>query len=205
MPRKTRPSMNVSTRHSTRPLFLPRLRAPDAHRHGEAGGDQYRGVERAPEDVELVRCLNKRRVIPVAENQVGAEQAPEEHDFRQQEQPHGEAGGVHLLLHALEMMALVRRMFVRRVRARCCHGAIRHWLPLSLSAPAIRSRRRRDPRWESQGSSPSAGETESATPGPSPATDSTRRSRRTSATRSDTGWEAGTRCRGWLRRRWRRR
>ena len=54
----------------------------------------------------------ERRVIPVAENEIGAEEAPEEHDFRQKEQPHAKRSGLALLGHVLEVMAQKRRMLV---------------------------------------------------------------------------------------------
>ena len=55
-------------------------------------------------------ACDKGRVVPVAHDQVGGEQAAEEHDFREQEEPHGEVGGVKLLVDGLEVMALIGRM-----------------------------------------------------------------------------------------------
>ena len=78
------------------------------------------------QDVQLVRRRDEGRVVPVAIDQVGGEEAAEEHDFGEQEEPHGEVGGVDLLAHGFEVVALVGRMLVlmrrrrmRRVRSRC--------------------------------------------------------------------------------------
>ena len=46
--------------------------------------------------------------VPAAVNQIGAEQAAEEHDFGGQEDPHAEAGGVALLLLGGEVVQQCR-------------------------------------------------------------------------------------------------
>jgi hypothetical protein len=94
----------------------PRLSAPHAHGHGKARGDQHRRIQRAPHHIELVRRFHKRRVVPVAVDQVGGKQAAEEHHFGQQEQPHGKAGRVGLLVHVLKVMAQVRGVLFVPVR-----------------------------------------------------------------------------------------
>ena len=55
-----------------------------------------------------------RRLVAV--DQVGHEQAAEEHDFGDQEHPHAERGRLELLLHVVEMVLQVRMM--RRVAVR---------------------------------------------------------------------------------------
>ena len=107
------------------------------------------GVRRAPADVQLVRGLDEGRIVPVAHDQVGGEEPAEEHDFGEQEEPHGEVGGVELLVDGLEVVALIGRMLVMSFR----HGAVRQLrcyptLATSfclLCSPATRSRRLRDP------------------------------------------------------------
>src|SRR5271169_6234894 len=52
------------------------------------------------------------RQVKRAINNVGGEEATEEHDFRKKEDPHAEAVGLALLLHVLELMRKPRRMRV---------------------------------------------------------------------------------------------
>ena len=134
--------------------LLFHLGGPHAHGHGEAGSDEDGGVRGAPEDIELVRCLDERRIVPVAVDEVGGKEAAEEHDFGEQEEPHGEVGGVTLLRVGFEVMALVGEVLVMSPFGRAVHDypvfrddlAIRHWLPLSPSGlRATRSRMLRDP------------------------------------------------------------
>ena len=81
----------------------------------------------------------ERRIVPVAVDQIGGKQSAEEHDFRQQEEPHAEVGGVVLLRHGLEMMALIaagaRDARPSAAIAGYCTSrvAIRRWSPLFLS------------------------------------------------------------------------
>src|SRR6266567_2847203 len=155
-----------------------------------------------------MRPDHKRREIPVAENQVSGEQPAKEHDFRQQEKPHGKARSIHLLVHGLKVVALIGRVLVPSVRGLGDRLAIRHWLPLLLLLPgfcarAIRSRRHRGPSLVSRHSSRSTAAIESATPAPLPARDYCPRSRRTSTTTSDTESAAGSRRPELWRRQWR--
>ena len=68
-----------------------------------------RGVGGAPANLQLVRGLDEGWVVPVAIDQVGGKEPAEEHDFGQQEEPHGEVGGIALLRVGFEVMALVGR------------------------------------------------------------------------------------------------
>ena len=121
--------------------LLAHLGGPDAHGHGEAGSDEDGGVGCAPEDIQLVRCLDEGRVVPVAIDEVGGEQAAEEHDFGEQEEPHGEVGGVTLLRIGFEMVALVGQVLVMSSfgGAMDDYLAIRQWSPLSWGWPSSHS------------------------------------------------------------------
>src|SRR5271166_4357207 len=92
------------------PLPAPCLRAPHAHGHCEAGGDQRYRVRGAPKDAQLVRAHNKGREIPVTQNQVSEKQPAEKHDFSKQKEPHGKVSGVCLLLDGFKVMAQKGRM-----------------------------------------------------------------------------------------------
>ncbi len=130
------------------------LGRPDAQRHEEAGGDQDRRIGCAQRNAQLVRRRDEGVVVPVAVEQVGEEQAAEEHDFGQQEEPHAEGSGLALLLLRLEVMTVLRQRDVRVLRARglvrvrmCCYDRIiQRSSPLVPScARATRSHRLHDP------------------------------------------------------------
>src|SRR6266702_2597256 len=87
--------------------LLPDLGCPDSHRHKEARSNQHSSIERPERDAELVGSCNEGLVVPVAVEQVGEEQATEEHDFGQQEEPHAEGSGFALLLLRLEVMTVL--------------------------------------------------------------------------------------------------
>src|ERR1700758_4525030 len=110
------------------------------------------------------------RVVPVAVNQVGAEQPTEEHDLGQQEEPHAERGGLLLLLQIREVVPQIWRMFVFRLLLlgmSCDRLAIQQFAPRVWSySPATRSRRPRSRSPASLRSSSSEEATESATRGP---------------------------------------
>src|SRR5579872_957621 len=84
----------------------------DAEGDGQAAADQNNRVGRAQVDVEAAAAGGKFVVVPDAINQVGAEHAAEEHDFRAKEQPHAEGGGVALLLDGREVMTEFRTVLV---------------------------------------------------------------------------------------------
>src|SRR3984885_10492249 len=95
-------------------------------------------------------AMVKLEKIPIAIEQVGHEEAAEEHDFRQQKEPHAEAGSLPLLVHANEMVAQICGMlFVPFVGFRVPGGdclAIQQSLPRVRSCePTSHSRTLRDP------------------------------------------------------------
>ena len=112
--------------------------------------NQHRRIGSAETDAQRIAAGHKGVVIPVAIEQVGHEQAAEEHDFGQQEEPHAEAGGFPLLVHRDEMVAQVSGMLlVPFVGFRVSGGdrlAIQQSLPRVRSyEPTSHSRTLRDP------------------------------------------------------------
>ena len=105
---KTRPKKVVRMSMRTR-RFLADFGGPHTNGHAEARGDQHDGVESAERHAELVGRDGERRVVPVAIEQVGEEHAAEEHDFREQEEPHAEAADLALLLFGLKVMTVLRQ------------------------------------------------------------------------------------------------
>jgi hypothetical protein len=73
------------------------LRGPDGENHGQAAADEDGGVGGA-ESALMEAGGGEISEVPAAVDQVGAEQAAEEHDFGGEEDPHAEAGGIALLL-----------------------------------------------------------------------------------------------------------
>ncbi len=143
--RKPQPSTMVIDAPAHQRFAHPGLGCVDAHGHGEAGNNQQCRVQRSRPNMQGMAASHERRVIPVAIDEVGAEHAAEEHDLRQQEQPHAKGGGFPLLLHALEMVAQKRRVRVFHVARlgglRCKGVAIQRSVPRSLFCfPATRSR-----------------------------------------------------------------
>ena len=74
------------------------LRGPDGEHYGQAAADEHGGVGGAERHVDGFAGGGEVSEIPAAVNQVGAEQAAEEHDFGGEEDPHAQAGGIALLL-----------------------------------------------------------------------------------------------------------
>ena len=141
----------VRLSESEQPFAIADLRRIDAHGHGEAGEDQDRRIGGSEADAQRIAAGHEGVVIPVAIEQVGHEQAAEEHDFRQQKEPHAEARGLPLLLHRDEMVAQISRMrFVMPLVGfgvpGCDRLAIQRSLPRVRScAPTSHSRTPRDP------------------------------------------------------------
>ena len=104
------------------------LRGVHRQRHGQAAGEQDGGVDGAEADVELVAGVGERRRVQRAVDDVGGEQAAEEHDLGDQEHPHAERRRLVLLLGVVELMGDVRR--------RSCSGNVR-----LLAASSARTRR----------------------------------------------------------------
>ena len=73
------------------------LGCPDGEHHGQAAADQNGGVSAAEPGIDRLAGGCEITEVPTAIDQVGAEQAPEEHDFGGEEDPHAEAGGIALL------------------------------------------------------------------------------------------------------------
>ena len=65
-------------------------------------------LTRAPELVEVRAGVLERRRVGPAVDQVGHEQAAEEHDLGDQEHPHAERRRLGLLLHVVEMVLQLR-------------------------------------------------------------------------------------------------
>src|SRR5208282_2097824 len=59
--------------------------------------DEYHRVSRAESNVQLLTGGAKVSEVHVSVDEVGAEQAAEEHNFLGEEQPHAQAGGIFLL------------------------------------------------------------------------------------------------------------
>ena len=59
MPRKTKPRQIVRLSEMQQPFAVARLRAVDAHGHGEAGEDQDRGIGGAQPDAQRVAAATK--------------------------------------------------------------------------------------------------------------------------------------------------
>src|ERR1019366_7170515 len=81
-----------------------RLRGPDGEHDGHAAADEDGGVGAAESSVDGRAGGGEISEVPTAINQVGAEQAAEEHNFGGEEDPHAEAGGVALLLFGGEVV-----------------------------------------------------------------------------------------------------
>ena len=99
--------------------------------------------------------LNEGVEVLKAIDEIGAEHAAEEHDFRHQEQPHAERGGILLLLRVDEMMQKRRIVgFViqgghLRGRMAGAHLAIvQREPPVPLASGCLRSCRLPTLRWE---------------------------------------------------------
>ena len=99
----------VEQQPADRRLLRAGLRRPHRQRHRQAAADQDDGVDAAEQDVELEAAFGPRLRIPHAIEQVGHEQAAEEHDLGDEEDPHAERGRFVLLLQRLEVV-LQRRM-----------------------------------------------------------------------------------------------
>ena len=76
----------------------------------------------AEADVELEAAFRPRLRVPDAVQQVGHEQAAEEHDLGDEEDPHAQRGRFLLLLQRLEVV-LQRRMMACRAEAVAEAGA----------------------------------------------------------------------------------
>ena len=57
---------------------------------------------------KLVRSHRKSRIVPVPVEKIGKKHAAEEHDLRQQEEPHAKATGLALLVFRLKVMPVLR-------------------------------------------------------------------------------------------------
>jgi len=99
--------------HADEQSSTRRLRGPDGEDDGQAAADEYSRVGCAE------RCINRFAgrpevsEIPPPVNQVGAEKATKKHDFRAEEDPHSQTGGIALLLRFSKVMqqcGIVRRV-----------------------------------------------------------------------------------------------
>ena len=120
-PRNAAPKIMVMTIHIH--LRLRRragLRRAHAERHRQRADDQDDGVQRAPEDVQVVAGLLECRRRGAAVDQVRHEQPAEEHDLGDEEHPHAERRRLGLLLHVVEVVLQLRvvRVLVVPVPAR---------------------------------------------------------------------------------------
>ena len=94
MTRKVMPSTMVSSSRLTSQLALAHLRCAHRQRYRQAAADQDGGVDRPSADLSAPASGGKLVGIRPAINQVSAEHAAEEHDFRHQKQPHAQRGGI---------------------------------------------------------------------------------------------------------------
>ncbi len=85
-------------------LASPGLGCPHGQSHCQAAADENRSVDGPEGDVELMATQGERRSLTRAVNDVGGEQAAEEHDLRDQEDPHSQIGSLTLLIVAVEMV-----------------------------------------------------------------------------------------------------
>src|SRR5581483_3880837 len=76
----------------------------DGEDDGQTAADQDSGIGGAQGGIDRFAGRREIREIPAAINQIGAEQAAEEHHFGAKEDPHAEACGIFLLLLCGEMM-----------------------------------------------------------------------------------------------------
>ena len=95
-----------------------RLRRADREHHRERAADQDGRVEAAHAHIQMVAGRRPRIRVPVAVQDVGHEQAAEEHDFGDQKHPHPQRGRFELLVHAVESGAAAADGVPRRVRRR---------------------------------------------------------------------------------------
>src|SRR5436190_13079074 len=109
---------------------FPGLRTPRGHSHGEAGADQHRGVRRAEWYVRGAAGGDKRVVVHVSVDQVCGKEAAEEHDLRDQEDPHTKAGGIALLIQCVKVVLQRRMMVLVRLLDRDGAVTIRQLPPL---------------------------------------------------------------------------
>src|ERR1700733_4802417 len=95
-------------------------------RHSQAADDENQSVGRAKRRVHEVAGGGEGLRVHAAINRIGAKHTAEEHDFRQQEHPHSEGGGIELLVHVIEVMTQMRRMVG-------CYGVISQRAPPRVS------------------------------------------------------------------------
>src|SRR5262249_37882177 len=137
---------------------LTELRAAHRQRHGEARANENAGIDGSQRDVELMAAGDEGfgKLGPV--KHIGGEEPAEEHDLRDQKDPHPQGRRFALLPVAVEVMSLallVRRallsvrLFVRRAGSYFDCRGINHAGPHAWAAaarsgpPSIRGTRRR--------------------------------------------------------------
>src|SRR5581483_10979228 len=85
-------------------LALPHLCGAHRQSDRQAAANQDRGVDGSDRQTQSAAGNRKFVRIPVAVDQVRAEQSTKEHDFRGEEQPHTQRRSIALLLHIDEMV-----------------------------------------------------------------------------------------------------
>src|SRR3974390_477899 len=88
------------------------LRRPYGENDSQAAADQNGRVGSAESSVDRLAGGGKIAEVPSAINQIGAEEAAEEHDFGSEKDPHAEVGGILLLLRGGKVVQERRVMAV---------------------------------------------------------------------------------------------
>jgi hypothetical protein len=81
-----------------------RLREIDSQRHRQAAADERGRVDCAQRDIQTITSDSKSGWIHVAIQEIGQEEAAEEHYLLYKEEPHPDGAGIALLLHVVEMV-----------------------------------------------------------------------------------------------------
>ena len=108
--KKRHAEQNGDDKVASQQLALADFRRFHRQYDGNRADDQDGGVDGAHLDVELLASGGEGIEMGEAINQVGAKHAAEEHDFRDQKEPHAERGGVFLLLRVGEVVEQRRVM-----------------------------------------------------------------------------------------------
>ena len=80
------------------------LRRMDRQSHRHTAGQQDSGIERAIKDERVAAGFGKRLRVSVAIDNITQEHRAEKENFRGQECPHAESGGLVLLRNVLELL-----------------------------------------------------------------------------------------------------
>ena len=141
------PKSKRKHQESNQEFPLSQLGGTDAQRHRQAAAQQHGRIGGPDFDVEQPAAGLEGGQIEIPENDIGGEQAAEEHDLRSQEHPHAQARSFVLLLEVVELF-------------RQCGAA------MQLKSPPFRTRTLLPSRWAFPRSSRWEAATAFAIPGP---------------------------------------